>query len=146
MNKQAFSCMTRRTTLLSATLCALCLSACASLTGPSAESISRLPVLRYGETAPTGQDFVLLYPAGTPLPVHAKVVGTLLEKTGQADFAVVLKRDVYLYRDQASFDGKTWQPGHRLVGGRFWFSLPGDRDGQRDGHSPAELGAAFDQK
>lgn len=143
MNRQSFFRMTLRPSML---LAVLGLSACASLTGPSAESIGRLPVLRYGETAPAGQEFVLLYPAGTPLPVHAKVVGSLLEKTGQADFSVVLKRDVYLYRDQASFDGKTWQPGHRLVGGRFWFSLPGERDGQRDGRSPGELGAEFNQK
>lgn len=122
---------------------ALLLSACAGLGAPSAEAIARLPVVTYGQPAPADGEFVLRYPADTDLPVIATVDGTLLAKTARAEMAVRIKRDVYVYRDQASFDGKTWQPGPSVIGGKFWFALPGDKDGRRNGQSPGELGAEF---
>lgn len=125
---------------------ALLLSACANLTGPSAEEIGRLPVVRYGQPAPAAGDFVLLYPAGVDLPVIAKVAGSLLAKTDQARLNVRVKQDVYTYRDQVSFDGKTWHNGQKVIGGKFGFALPGEKDGQRDAQSPGELGAEFNLK
>lgn len=133
-------------TYASVAISALALSACASLSGPSAEEISRLPVVRYGQPAPAGQNFVLHYPAGAELPINAKVAGNLFEKTDQATLIVKLKQDVFMYRDQASFDGKTWSTGHHLVSGKFWLALPGDKDGQRDAQSPGELAAEFNLK
>ena len=124
----------------------LLLSACASLTSPSPDEIARLPVVRYGQPAPADGNFVLLYPAGVDLPVIAKVDGSLLAKTDQARLNVRVKQDVYTYRDQVSFDGKTWHNGQIVIGGKFGFSLPGEKDSKRDAKSPGELAAEFNLK
>lgn len=125
---------------------ALALTACAGLTGPSSDEIARLPVVRYGQNAPADGNFVLLYPAGANLPVTTKVIGSLFEKTDEATLNVRLKQDMYIYRNQVSFDGKTWNTGHDKVGGHIHFALPGDKEGKRDGKSPGELAAEFNLK
>ena len=124
------------------TLPALFLSACAGLGGPSADEISRLPVVRFGQPAPAGE-FVLLYPAGVNLPVIAKVDGSLLAKTDQTQLNIQVKQDVFVYRDQVSFDGKIWHLGTEKIVGKFMFSLPGEKNGKRDATSPGEMGAEF---
>ena len=125
------------------TFSAFTLSACAGLSAPSTDEIARLPVVRYGQAAPSDKNFVLLYPAGANLPVNAKVVGNLFEKGDEATLSVRLKQDIYIYRNQLSFDGKTWSAGHDKVGGKVWLALPGDKEGKRDAQSPGELGAEF---
>lgn len=128
--------------------CASLLTACAGLGAPSSADIQRLPVVRYGQAAPADRDFVLLYPAGVDLPVDVKVSGSLLAKSDEARLTVRVKRDVFVYRDQVSFDGKTWQRGQGSVGGQVVLSLPGDVPGSngqlRDGVSPGVLAARFD--
>ena len=102
----------------------------------------------YGQAAPADQDFVLLYPAGADLPVNVQVDGSLLAKSDQAKLTVRVKRDVFVYRDQVSFDGKIWKRGQDCIGGNIVFSLPGDVPGSngqaRDGVSPGVLAARFD--
>lgn len=121
------------------------LGACASLLTPNSTEIARLPVVDFGQTPPSGE-FVLRYPAGIDLPVVAQIDGTLLERRDQATLKVRVKRDVYVYRDLASFDGKSWQPGHQVIGGRLTMALPGDRNGKRDAVSPGEIAAEFNLK
>lgn len=128
--------------------CATLLTACAGLGAPSSTDIQRLPVVRYGQAAPADRDFVLLYPAGADLPVNVQVDGSLLAKSDQAKLIVRVKRDVFVYRDQVSFDGKIWKRGQDCIGGNIVFSLPGDVPGSngqaRDGVSPGVLAARFD--
>lgn len=121
-------------------LAAAALAACASV--PSTDEIAALPVVTYGQAAPAGQPFVLRYPAGVALPVHTGVGGSLLAQEGSADFQVKLKRDIYVYKNLASFDGKHWQPGHDIVGGSIVMTLPGEADGR----SAGSLTAQFDLK
>ncbi|MBP5987110.1 MAG: hypothetical protein KA538_07980 [Azonexus sp.] len=125
---------------------ALLISGCASLTGPSAEDIARLPVVRFGQPAPADGNFVLLYPADADLPVIAKVDGSLFAKTDQTTLKVRIKQDIYTYRDQVSFDGKTWHAGASQVVGTFNFTLPGWKDGKQDGQSPGQIAAEFNLK
>jgi len=129
-------------TAIALTLPTLLLSACAAF-GPSPDEIASLPVVRYGQPAPTDGDFVLHYPADTDLPVIATINGSLLAKADEARLKVRLNRDVYTYRDRVSFDGKTWSHAPDKIGGRFWFVLPGEKSGKRDGQSSGELGAEF---
>jgi len=129
--------------ILLATLPTLLLSACANLGGPSQEEIARLPVVTFGQPAPENGEFVLRYPAGADLPVTAKVSGDLFAKTDEATLKVRVKQDIYLYRDRVSFDGKTWATGSDKIGGNFWFTLPGEKDGKRDAQSPGVLAAEF---
>ncbi|WP_150428320.1 hypothetical protein [Dechloromonas sp. CZR5] len=123
----------------------LVLGACANLSGPSAADIARLPVVDYGQSPPA-DEFVLRYPAGANLPVVTRLEGSLLEKTEQATLTVRIKRDVYVYRDLASLDGKSWQPGNLVVGGRVWMTLPGNKDQKQDAVSAGEIGAEFNLK
>lgn len=123
----------------------LSLGACASLTAPRDADIARLPVIDYGQTPPAG-DFVLRYPAGLDLPIVARIDGTLLEKGVQATLKVRVKRDVYVYRDLASLDGKSWQAGGQVIDGRLGMSLPGEKDRKRDAISTGEIAAEFNLK
>lgn len=117
----------------------LSLGGCASLFPPKAEDLAQTPVVRFGEAAPAGKEFVTFFPAGAPLPAVATVDGTLLERKASATMQVALKRDVYLYRQWLSFDGKTWVSSRDAVGGAFLIELPGVKDGRNPGVMRAEF-------
>ncbi len=123
------------------TAAVLSLFGCAGIP-PSESEMAKLPVVRFGEPAPNGRDFILLYPSGVPLPVQASVGGSLMAKPDQATLHVTLKRDVYVYRHWLSFDGKTWQYGRRAIDGKFEVRLPGTETGS----NPGVMGVEFDQK
>lgn len=124
-------------TALTASL--LALTGCASLTAPTAQSLAQTPVVRFGEHAPENQPFVLWYPAGVDIPIQASASGTLLEKTDAHTLNVRLKRDVYIYQQWVSFDGKSWEQSNHVVDGKLLFSLPGELDGI----SPGTLSTEF---
>lgn len=120
----------------------LILTGCASMTPPTAQSLSQTPVVRFGEHAPENQPFVLWYPAGVDIPINTSASGSLLEKTDAHTLNVKLKQDVYVYQHWASFDGKTWQQGNRIIDSQLHFVLPGERDGT----SPGTLSTEFNLK
>lgn len=124
--------------LLSATI--LALTACAGL--PPTETLAGLPVVRYGQPAPSDGDYILHYPAGEPLQVDAAVTGDLFIRDERATLTPRLKQDVYVFDEWASFDGKHWARGTDLVGGAFSFVLPGHEDSR----SPGKLHAEFHAK
>jgi len=125
--------------LIAATTCAA-LSACAGMP-PSAAEIAKAPHLQFGQPLPTGDNFVLRFPAGTPLPVATVVDGSLFEHSGQATFHVTLKHDVYVYRHFTSFDGQNWQPGYKLIKTKLELQIP-----QKDGSNAGMLHVKMDQK
>lgn len=108
---------------------------------PSAAEMAGVPVVTYGTAAP-GKDFVLHYKAGQPMPVAASVRGTLIARPVDQTLMVATSRDIWLYKDWASFDGKTWRSAHDLVTNEFKVLLPGFATGQEIG----ELSAKFDAK
>jgi hypothetical protein len=117
----------------------LTLGGCAGAFPPKAGDLAQTPVVRYGEAAPSGKEFITFFPAGAPLPVVATVDGTLLEHKASASMQVALKRDVYLYRQWVSFDGKNWVFGQDAVGGKFLIEMPGVKDGKNPGSMSAEF-------
>jgi hypothetical protein len=123
------------------TLCILgacALTACAGLP-PAGDEMARLPVVRYGDTPPASQPFILLYPAGAPLPVETRIHGSLLQEEARGLLTVRTKQDIYTYKHWASLDGKTWKPGHDVIGGHFEITVPGERDGRNPGSMRAEF-------
>ncbi len=120
----------------------LSLFGCANLMAPSEKSMAQVPVVRFGNPAPANKEFVVMYPAGTPLPVVASVGGTLMEQSDKATLHATLKRDVYVYKHWVSFDGKTWKYGRYLVDGKFDIKLPG----MENGSNPGALGLEFNTK
>lgn len=125
--------------LIAAAICAV-LAACAGLP-PSAADIAKTPQIRFGQPLPEGDNFVLHFPAGTPLPVSTVVDGNLFEHDGQATLHVTLKRDVYVYRQFASFDGQNWQPVRKLIETNLELQIP-----QKDGRNAGMLHVKMDQK
>jgi hypothetical protein len=117
------------------------LTGCASIVPPSASSLAQVPVVKYGTEAPQQQKFVLLYPAGTPLPVLASIKGSLFEKTDEATLEVKLKNDLYVYDGWVSLDGKNWTSKGEVVKGEFGLTLPGWVHGNEPGTLHAEFNA-----
>ncbi len=115
---------------------------CASWMAPSESHMAKIPTVRFGQAAPPGNDFVMLYPAGTPLPVDASLGGTLMAQPDKATLHVTLKRDVYVYKHWVSFDGKKWEYGRHAFDGKFDFRLPGTETGS----NPGRLGLEFNLK
>ncbi len=125
-----------------AALVAMSLAGCASWLAPSESDMARVPVVRFGDAAPGGKEFVMLYPAGTPLPVVASVSGTLMSQPDKATLHVTLNRDVYVYKHWISFDGKKWEYGRHAFKGRFDLKLPG----METGSNPGLWGVEFNVK
>lgn len=123
-------------------IAALSLFGCASWMAPSEREMTQVPTVHFGEAAPTGKKFVVLYPAGTLLPMVASVGGTLMGQADKATLHVTLKRDVYVYGHWVSFDGKKWEYVRHAIDGKFDFKLPG----MENGSNPGALGVEFNLK
>jgi hypothetical protein len=126
--------------VLSIIVASAILTACAGLP-PSAAEIAKVPQIQFGQPLPEGDNYVLHFPAGTPLPVSTVVDGNLFEHDGQATLHVILKRDVYVYRHFASFDGQHWQPARKLIETHLELQIP-----QKDGSNAGMLHFKMDQK
>ncbi|MBI3481212.1 MAG: hypothetical protein HY016_12805 [Nitrosomonadales bacterium] len=125
--------------LITAAICSV-LTACAVLR-PSSAEIAKAPHIQFGQSLPADDNFVLHFPAGTPLPVSTVVDGNLFEHGSQATFNVTLKHDVYVYRKFASFDGQNWQPARKLIETHLELQIP-----QNDGSNAGLLHVRMDQK
>jgi len=127
-------------------LCAAALSGCAALSVPADDDIAKLPVVDWGQAAPKDGEYVLRYPADSDLTVVASVEGSLMSTPARAELKVRLKRDVYVYRNLASFDGRHWQGSQAVIGGSAFVSPPGYAKGKPDPQAPGEMRAVFDLK
>jgi hypothetical protein len=83
-------------------------SACATTKTPDAAAISQLPVVELGQEAPEGKEYVLLLRSGQSVPMTVTVKGSMLAGEKTANMDVELLKDVYLYKQWSSLDGKTW--------------------------------------
>ncbi len=126
--------------LILASLIAASLTACAGIP-PSASEIARTPRIEFGQPLPSGDNYVLHFPAGTPLPVTTMVDGSLFERAESATFHVTLKHDIYVFRKFASLDGQNWQPGYKLIQTNLELQIP-----QKDGSNAGMLHIKMDQK
>lgn len=130
----------KHTSQIALALLALSLTACAGLP-PSTAEIAQAPQIRFGQPLPKENNYVLLFPAGTPLPVSTVVDGNLFEREGQSTLHVTLKRDVYMFKQFASFDGKNWQPARDLIETNLELRIP-----QEDGSNAGYLHIKMNQK
>ncbi len=115
------------------------LAGCSSMMPPRAKDMAQLPVVRFGDNALEGKEFILLYPAGMSLPVNASVSGTLLVQGDSTTLHVATKQDVYAYKQWVSFDGKTWQRSDKVIAGKYEIHVPGMPDGKTLGRLSAEF-------
>lgn len=126
-------------TIAAAALAALSLSGCAGLVLPGADTMAKLPVVRFGEQAPADKEYVLLLPANTPLPINTSVEGNLLAQGAKTQMTVTLKKNLYIYKRWVSFDDKTWTPGQDVIDGKYTITIPGEKTGTDPGVMKAEF-------
>ncbi|MBI5918634.1 MAG: hypothetical protein HY849_04585 [Nitrosomonadales bacterium] len=115
----------------------LSLCACAGLP-PSANDLSHAPQIEFGQALPAGNHYILHYPAGTPLPVSASVDGSLFSLADQTDLHVTLKRDLYVFGQFVSFDGKDWRPSRDVIETKLELRIP-QEDGKKAGRLHIQL-------
>lgn len=125
--------------LMAATTC-VALTACAGMP-PNASDLSTVPIIQFGQPLPEGKDYVLLFPAGTPLPVSVLVGGSLFEKDDQTTLHVTLKHEVFVYQKFASLDGQNWKRGRELIETKLELQIP-----QKNGNNAGLLQLKLDQK
>lgn len=125
---------------LAAGLALLSLSACASLSPPSAATLASLPVVTFPETPPAG-DFVFRLPAGKPIPSRLAIQGTALATGAEQTLSVTLPRDLYVHKRWVSEDGKNWQPVGDVLAIDLSLTLPSDEHPE-----PGEIILRIDRK
>jgi len=96
----------------------------AAAAAPSYEALAKLPVISFGETVPSS-DYILLFPAGKPVTLSVFIVGSLFEAPVSADLTVKPARDIMIYRDWASLDGRVWLPRGELIRSDVEAKIPG---------------------
>lgn len=85
-------------------ICVL-LAGCVASPGPSIEGRTA----RMGQAEPVTTDYVLFIPEGSKVPVMLTLHGNLLRSQTVIETRIESSRDIYLYRDLASSDGKHWR-------------------------------------
>jgi hypothetical protein len=84
------------------------LTACGAISPPAALMDGKMKVVEIGSGKPDTDNYVLHIPAGVQFPLRLFVHGSLLEKELDLTKKISIKRDIYLYRQWTSFDGKKW--------------------------------------
>ncbi len=103
----------------------IALSGCASWQAPSAQTLSELPVIEFGDKVPTDKEFVLHFIAGKPIPTAVAIKGNIFSQEAEDQLNVKLRRDIYVYRDWISFDRVNWVDGNKALGVKVEIKLPG---------------------
>ncbi len=98
--------------------------AAAASPSPSYEALAKLPVINFGETVPA-TDHILLFPAGKPVSFSVFIMGSLFESPVNADLTVKPVRDIMIYREWASLDGRAWVPRGDLIRSDVEAKIPG---------------------
>jgi len=91
---------------------------------PSYDDLAKLPVIRFGEPVPDS-DYILMFPAGQPIPISVAVEGSLFTKTDKAELAVTPVREFFVFRDWASLDGVKWVLRSELIKSDVLLKIPG---------------------
>ena len=95
-------------------VCALLLAGCASVQ-PSAEELSRLPVVQFGQPVPAGSDYILFFPADKPIPTNVSIKGSIFARGAEQRLDVTLRQGIYTYKNWISYDRVTWHNGQQAI-------------------------------
>ncbi len=81
---------------------------CGAIAPPAALVDGTMKVVQIGSDKPDTDEYVLHIPAGVKFPLRLFVHGSLLEEELELTKNISIKRDIYLYRQWTSFDGRKW--------------------------------------
>ena len=100
------------------------LSGCATMLAPSRESLSSLPVVKFGDAVPADMEFILYFPAGKLVPTHVSIKGSLFAQEAEQTLNVTLRKDVYTYKNWVSFDRTNWLKGDEAIASNLEIKIP----------------------
>lgn len=110
--------------IISAFLVFLLSTSLAAASSPSYETLSKLPVVRFGDPAPA-TDYILLFSAGQPITLSITIEGSLFSKPAKSELTVTPSHEVFVYRDWASLDGLVWMQRSDLIKSDVLVKIPG---------------------
>jgi hypothetical protein len=96
----------------------------AAASSPSFETLSKLPVVRFGEPVPAS-DYILLFPAGQPISLSITIEGSLFSQPAKSELTLIPSREVFVYGDWASLDGLVWTQKSDLIKSDVVVKIPG---------------------
>ncbi len=100
-------------------------NACTSMSMPTANTIAGLPTVKFGNAAPLNGEYVLYFPAGSPIDTQVTFGGNLFIKDDTKKLSVIPKQDIYVYKDWLSFDKKSWFNDKEKLKLNLKLALPG---------------------
>lgn len=99
------------------------LTGCAGLIPPPPDKLAAMPVITYPDKPGVG-DYVYKLPAGKTIDMYIRADGSALAAPVAQSLGASLARDLYLHKDWASEDGRTWVRADKLIGIQFDIVLP----------------------
>lgn len=106
-------------------ICVLLLAGCSMV--PSKSEIDQLPVVTFGDAVPKSNEYILYFPANTPILTSIGIEGNLLKQPANDELSVKLAKDIYAYKDWVSFDKTHWVNAREVMEIRTVIKIPGPR-------------------
>lgn len=116
------------------------LTGCAGLMPPPTEKLNAMPVVAYPDKPGTG-DYVYKLPAGKTIDMRIRADGSALTAPVAQTVGASLVRDLYLYKQWASEDGRNWVRADKLIGINLSVVLP-----SWEAPGPGDLHLTVDRK
>jgi len=111
-----------RSTVIIGILCLFLISCSLIAAKPD---FDKLPVVTFGQPLPKDNDYILYFPANTPIGTHVSIEGNLLQQAARDDLSVQLTKDIYAYKEWVSFDKQHWMNSHDVMEIRAVIKIPG---------------------
>ncbi len=87
----------------------LVVSGCSTSNLKRHESLVNKPIVKMGsKNIANHQDYVLFIESGTKIPMFIEIKGSVFINRTKFKSSMIAKRDMYLYKWKASYNGKDW--------------------------------------
>jgi len=86
---------------------------------------NQLPVVKFGDPIPKDQNYILYFPADTPIATHVSIEGNLLQQSVKDELSVKLNKDIYAYKQWVSYDKQHWSNSRDVMDVRAIVKIPG---------------------
>ena len=113
-----------RELILAASLASLTLAGCAGMQKPTTEKLTAMPIVEFGQPVPAGNEFILHFAAGQPIPTNVSIKGNLFEQAAEQTLNVKLRRDIYVYKQWVSYDNVIWRDGQKVIQSNIQLKIP----------------------
>ncbi len=83
--------------------------------GPTSRLIEQVPTVQIGAQTPKQEDYIVFIPAGKEFPLSFVTDGSLFSKRVVSTAMVSLSRNLYIYKQYISLDGKSWSKSENVL-------------------------------